>query len=144
VTGDLHNLTTSALWLIGISSATALGSMAVDVVNQKPPAAAGTGGAVAPGSGAGAAGVPGGGVVVNAGAALVNAMPFFQDLLGTDDGDSLHRLQMMIWTVVLGAIFVYSVLQNLVMPEFSTEALSLMGISGGTYIGFKLKETPKP
>jgi hypothetical protein len=32
--------------------------------------------------------------------------------MGTDDGDSLHRLQMLIWTVVLGAIFVYSVLQN--------------------------------
>ena len=60
--------------------------------------------------------------------------------MGTDDGDSLHRLQMLIWTVVLGAIFVYSVLQNLVMPEFSNEALALMGLSGGTYVGFKLKE----
>jgi hypothetical protein len=171
VTGDHHNLTTSALWLIGISSATGLGSIAIDVLKQKPPAVppgplapaqpqpaqpAQPAQPVQPGQPAQPAqpvqppqaGQPAqpaqpfvGQVVVQVAAqALLSKSTFFQDLLGTDDGDSLHRLQMLIWTVVLGAIFVYSVLQNLAMPEFSNEALALMGLSGGTYVGFKLKE----
>ena len=48
---------------------------------------------------------------------------------------------MLTWTVVLGgAIFVYNVLQTLAMREFGNEALALMGLSGGTYVGFRLKE----
>ena len=78
--------------------------------------------------------------MVRAGQALVRSLPFFQDLLGTDDGDSLHRLQMMLWTAILGAIFVITVWQELAMPEFSNEVLALMGLSGGTYVGFKLSD----
>jgi len=43
-------------------------------------------------------------------------------------------------TIVLGIIFVSSVYNNLSMPEFSTTLLGLMGISSGTYIGFKFPE----
>jgi len=38
------------------------------------------------------------------------------------------------------AILVSSVQNNLTMPEFSTTLLGLMGISSGTYIGFKIPE----
>jgi len=56
------------------------------------------------------------------------------------EGISLHRFQMAIWTVVLGIIFVAAVYNNLAMPELSSTLLALMGISGGTYIGFKFPE----
>ncbi|HEX9459334.1 MAG TPA: hypothetical protein VGA84_09330 [Thermoanaerobaculia bacterium] len=44
----------------------------------------------------------------------------------------------MVWTLVLGGVFLISVLWDLTMPEFSATMLALMGISSGTYIGFKL------
>jgi uncharacterized coiled-coil protein SlyX len=65
---------------------------------------------------------------------------FFTDLLSDAEGISLHRFQMAIWTVVLGIIFVAAVYNNLAMPELSSTLLALMGISGGTYIGFKFPE----
>jgi hypothetical protein len=62
---------------------------------------------------------------------------FFKDIM-SDDGDvSFHRLQIIIWTIVLGIIFVNSVYDRLAMPEFSGTLLALMGISSGTYLGFK-------
>ena len=44
---------------------------------------------------------------------------------------------MLAWTAILGLVFVYSVWERLAMPEFSATLLSLMGISAGTYLGFK-------
>jgi hypothetical protein len=41
---------------------------------------------------------------------------------------------------VLGLVFIRSVLLQLVMPDFDTTLLGLMGISSGTYIGFKFPE----
>ena len=38
-------------------------------------------------------------------------------------------------------IFVASVYKNLSMPQFSATLLGLMGISSGTYLGFKVPET---
>jgi hypothetical protein len=62
---------------------------------------------------------------------------FFKDIL-SDNGDvSFHRLQIIIWTIVLGIIFINSVYDRLAMPEFSGTLLALMGISSGTYLGFK-------
>ena len=52
----------------------------------------------------------------------------------------LHRLQMLVWTVILGIVFVLKVLSNLAMPEFDATLLALMGISSGTYLGFKFPE----
>jgi hypothetical protein len=98
---------------------------------------------------AGAAGVPpaAGGVAgapTTAAGVIVQSLPFFRDLLGTDEGGSLHRLQMIIWTLVLGVIFIVTVWKELVMPQFSGEVLALMGVSAGTYVGFKLPaEKPK-
>jgi hypothetical protein len=63
---------------------------------------------------------------------------FLQDLLGDDEGVSFHRFQMFAWTLVLTVIFVNTVYDGLSMPDFDATLLGLMGISGGTYIGFKL------
>jgi hypothetical protein len=64
---------------------------------------------------------------------------FMRDLISADRGVvALDRLQVVVWTLVLGGIFLTSVLWDLTMPEFSATMLALMGISSGTYIGFKL------
>jgi hypothetical protein len=64
---------------------------------------------------------------------------FMRDLISDDRGVvALDRLQVVVWTLVLGGIFLTSVLWDLTMPEFSGTMLALMGISSGTYIGFKL------
>lgn len=65
---------------------------------------------------------------------------FLRDLLSDGNGYSFHRFQIFAWTIVLGIIFVSSVYNSLSMPEFSTTLLGLMGISSGTYIGFKFPE----
>lgn len=63
---------------------------------------------------------------------------FIKDILSDDGGISFHRFQIFTWTIVLILIFVASVYNVLSMPEFDATLLALMGISGGTYIGFKL------
>jgi hypothetical protein len=65
------------------------------------------------------------------------------DLLNDGDGVSFHRFQIVIWTIVLGIVFVWSVYRNISMPEFDASLLTLMGISAGTYVGFKFPEKPK-
>ncbi len=65
---------------------------------------------------------------------------FFSDVLGDAQGISIQRFQLFVWTVVLGLIFVGSVYRSLAMPEFSNTLLGLMGISSGTYLGFKFPE----
>lgn len=62
------------------------------------------------------------------------------DLLTDKTGVSFHRFQMLCWTLILGAIFIFSVVADLAMPTFNTTLLALMGISAGTYLGFKFPE----
>lgn len=65
---------------------------------------------------------------------------FIKDILDDGTGISFHRFQMVIWTIVLGVVFVVEVWTNLAMPEFDATLLLLMGISSGTYLGFMLTE----
>lgn len=65
---------------------------------------------------------------------------FVKDILSDVNGVTFHRFQILVWTLVMGLIFVWSVWKRLVMPEFSDTLLALMGISAGTYIGFKIPE----
>jgi hypothetical protein len=65
---------------------------------------------------------------------------FLRDILGDGSGYSFHRFQIFAWMLVLGVMFLSSVYNQLTMPEFSTTLLGLMGISSGTYIGFKFPE----
>lgn len=65
------------------------------------------------------------------------------DLLSDTTGVALHRFQMAAWTLVLGIIFLAAAYRTLVMQEFSEALLFLMGISGGTYVAFKIPERPE-
>ena len=65
---------------------------------------------------------------------------FIRDILTDSTGYSFHRFQIFAWTIILGIIFISSVYNSLSMPEFSTTLLGLMGLSAGTYIGFKFPE----
>jgi hypothetical protein len=65
---------------------------------------------------------------------------FLRDILSDSSGYSFHRFQIFAWTLVLGIIFISSVYNSLSMPEFSPTLLGLMGLSAGTYIGFKFPE----
>jgi hypothetical protein len=62
------------------------------------------------------------------------------DLLGENDVITFHRFQMFVWTLLLGIIFVIHVYNDLAMPNFDATLLGLLGISAGTYVGFKLPQ----
>jgi hypothetical protein len=66
---------------------------------------------------------------------------FLNDILTDEEnGISFHRFQMFVWTLVLGLLFIHSVWYRLSMPEFGATLLALLGISSGTYLGFKIPE----
>lgn len=74
--------------------------------------------------------------------AVIPSRGFWRDLVSDDRGGvTLDRVQIVVWTLVLGIIFLSSVLLELTMPEFSGTLLALMGISSGTYIGFQMPAT---
>lgn len=62
------------------------------------------------------------------------------DLLAENNLISFHRFQIFVWTLILGIMFVANVYNELAMPQFSATLLGLLGISAGTYVGFKLPE----
>ena len=73
--------------------------------------------------------------------AVAQSQGFWRDLVTDDRGAvALDRFQIVAWTAILGAVFLQSVVWDLSMPEFSATTLALMGISSGTYIGFKLPQ----
>ncbi len=65
---------------------------------------------------------------------------WFNDITTDINGPCVHRVQVVIWTVALGIVFVIGVYRDLAMPEFSSTLLALMGISGAGYVGFKFPE----
>jgi hypothetical protein len=71
----------------------------------------------------------------------VSGGKFFEDLLTDAYGVTLHRFQMLAVTIILGVMFIIHVANTLSMPEFDGSLLALMGIAGGTYVGFKIPET---
>lgn len=112
ISGATDTITGSTLALIGIGAGTALGAAAIDITAQN----------VAP-------------------AAATTSKGFFTDIFSERaSGVSFHRFQMFVWTLILGILFIYSVWNRLSMPEFSATLLALMGISSGTYLGFKIPE----
>ncbi len=68
---------------------------------------------------------------------------FFVDLLSENGRISLHRMQIVVWTVVLGVVFVTRVWHELAMPVFSDTLLGLMGLSSVTYVALKVPELKK-
>jgi hypothetical protein len=65
---------------------------------------------------------------------------FFVDLLSENGRVTLHRFQVVVWTVVLGVVFIAKVKRELAMPVFSETLLGLMGLSSLTYVALKVPE----
>jgi len=65
---------------------------------------------------------------------------FICDILTDENGISFHRLQMVVFTSVLGFVFIYTAWATLTMPDFSATLLTMQGITAGTYLGFKIPE----
>jgi hypothetical protein len=53
----------------------------------------------------------------------------------------LQRLQVLIWTLVLGVISIFSIYRSL-LPAFEDTLLAMTGISSGLYVGLKWPEKP--
>lgn len=132
ITEELDTITGSVLVLLGIGSGTALGAAMIDkgkpAAATPPPPAAPADAAAVPADAAAAPKPP------------ATSQGFLRDVLSDENGISLYRFQLFIWTLVLGVIFCASVYHSLSMPQFSTTLLGLMGISSGTYLGFKVPE----
>jgi hypothetical protein len=63
---------------------------------------------------------------------------FWKDILRPNTAEtSLHRLQLLIFTVTFAVIFLWYTAYEISMPEFSSTMLALLGISSATYVGFK-------
>jgi hypothetical protein len=62
------------------------------------------------------------------------------DILSDANGMNLHRLQMVIWTVVFGMMFIAQLLNQFSFPIFDNTAYLLMGISSSTYVWLKRNE----
>ncbi len=75
-------------------------------------------------------------------AAKLASQNFFNDILTDVDGISLHRFQSMIWTVIIGVAFLVVVFTSGAMPKLDALVLAVLGISAGTYLGFKVPEQP--
>jgi hypothetical protein len=71
---------------------------------------------------------------------ISKSVGFWEDVLSDQEGIEFHRFQMVFWMFVLGVVFLQSVWVRLAMPEFDATLLTLMGISSGTYLGFKIPE----
>lgn len=67
---------------------------------------------------------------------------FLKDIMSDGNGISFHRVQVVIWTILLGLFFGVSVANVMSMPEFPESLLILMGISNGTYLSLKIPEKP--
>lgn len=134
VTWELDTITDSILALMGIGAGTALGAALIDTSSS------GTATSTTVASTATTE------TVTSISAPVPPKPPdpsqgFLIDILSDEAGGvSIHRFQMFAWTLILGLIFIASVYKDLSMPEFSTTLLGLMGISSGTYLGFKVPE----
>lgn len=69
---------------------------------------------------------------------------FLKDICGGDQGVQLHRIQIIAWTVVLAFAYVMNILTKLSIPDFNPTLLGLLGLSAGTYVGFKFPENQSP
>ncbi|MDB4901985.1 MAG: hypothetical protein JWQ63_1266 [Mucilaginibacter sp.] len=68
---------------------------------------------------------------------------FFRDLISDEKGVSIHRLQNVIWTIIVGFIYISAVFDKKVLPDQSVinnQLLGLMGVSAGAYLGLKTCE----
>jgi hypothetical protein len=159
VTWDYYNIfSASALWLLGISTGTALGSIVigssqVSVAETKRDALKEQhANLVSKQEGAADAQKAEVDKQVQQVAGRIDEIEkslarrsknFFQDIVSDENGVSLHRFQAVVWTITLGFVFFIGVWNDKAMPDFSPTLLALMGISSGSYLAFKINEEQK-
>lgn len=69
----------------------------------------------------------------------VSSSGFLKDIASDyGQGTGLHRLQNILFTLAFGAWFLWVAFNEGAMPTLSATMLTLMGISGSAYVGFKL------
>lgn len=109
---EFLDVTQGMFWLMGISSATAVGAKAIVLKNNIDPNAP-------------------------------NPSYLLKDY---DDKAkeyrlSLHRCQIALWTLIVLSVYIVKCIGTMHLPEIPEKLLILMGVSGGTYLGFNY---PKP
>lgn len=69
---------------------------------------------------------------------------FLIDILSDSSGVSFQRFQIFAWTIVMVVVFCRQVIFYYEMPEFDASILVMLGISSGSYLGYKAtEEKPK-
>jgi hypothetical protein len=101
------DVTEGMFWLMGISSATAVGAKAIVLKNKIDPNAP-------------------------------NPSTLFKDYdeKAKEYRLSLHRCQIALWTLIVLSIYIVKCIGTMHLPEIPEKLLILMGVSGGTYLGF--------
>lgn len=171
LTVDYHTISPQALWLMGISGATGVSAVTVDIIKETPSDAANRA--------LRALGLNSYDDVertrreiVERQTRIVPGLPplqlqtlnaeirdrqlllqayqerigpfvtagWYRDLTTDLNGNSLHRVQIVAWTLTLGVVFVIGVFTDLAMPQFDNTLLALMGVSSLGYVGFKYPE----
>jgi hypothetical protein len=79
--------------------------------------------------------------LVDSGTSAAKSVNFWADIVSDSGGAALHRIQLIAWTILLGGIFMWTVIWRFAFPDFDTNLLLLAGIAGGTYLGFKFQES---
>ena len=72
---------------------------------------------------------------------------FFLDIISDETGVSIHRLQNVLWTIVVGGVYIISVSTKSAMPDgtvITSVLLGLMGVSSAAYLGVKTTENTAP
>lgn len=107
------------LILLGIAGATTIAAKAVDSSQQNNASAATTSQQDIPSKG------------------------FLIDILSDENGISVHRLQNVLWTIIIGGIYIAYVNSATLLPNqdiISGTLLGLMGLSSAAYVGVKATE----
>lgn len=67
---------------------------------------------------------------------------WLQDIISDNRGVNLHRFQMVVWTMILGLLFILHIVHCYSYLDLSTTQLLLLGIGSATYVGLKIAEAP--
>jgi hypothetical protein len=141
-TGDWASLNESSLILLGISVGTAVGAMATAPDRVNALVASYTNAKAALEANPQDAKAQADLVTAKAaivGDANVRSGGFLRDITSDyGQGTGLHRLQNILFTLAFGAWFLWVAFSEGAMPTLSATMLTLMGISGSAYVGFKL------
>ena len=125
--GCMPTLNDSTLVLLGISSATAISGKIINVSNTEQKKKDANGKALVTEENEG------------------ESEGFFLDILSDEYGINLTRFQHVVWTFIMVGIFIFTVVTESTIPDFTdSNLLLLMGISSGSYLAYKLKEAPPP